>query len=251
MYEDIKNLKELLDSGLITQQEYDSKKAKLLGLETAEDVEIREEVERAKVEHQERAEGGKLDKRARLKKRIPLIAIVAVALFALCVAYGLGYLGGQPQDDRLERERTARLVQETKKSLSPYTGSIGNAVTTDGSGKKAIEVTSEVWNGRTDIALMGEKGEVSFTAADGKCNGIRWKSKKEYNHSGAFAFMRLLDSYFGEESSCSQTENEDKGCWDQKYTWIDEETNCEVVLEYSNYGQKESNEKLTVVWTFR
>ena len=247
MYEDIKSLKELLDSGVVSQKEYDTKKAEILGLKTVEDKEILEEIESAKIEHQRKLAEEKLERKAKFKKKIPLVAIVVIALLGLGIAYSFGYLGGQPQDDRLEKEHTAQLIQNTKTNLSSFTGAIGNEVTTDSSGKKTIELSSEVWHSRSSVVLMGVEGEISFTAEGGRCNGFKWISKDKFNREDTLDFRCLLDSYFGEEAKFTQEENEYKDCWDQKSIWFDEEANCDVVMEYAN--SEKTNEKIALAWT--
>lgn len=80
MYEDIKALKELLDSGAITRQEFEKKKAEILGIETAEDRAIREEIEAAQVEREQKEAATKAKRNAGIKKKAKAWGIVGGTL---------------------------------------------------------------------------------------------------------------------------------------------------------------------------
>lgn len=105
MFEDIKELKKLLDEGVITQEEFEKKKYEILGMESPEDKKLREEIEQARAEKRERevaaakekAEQAAEEKQKRAaarrgwfsrnKKKLIAIAVAVALVIAALVVY--------------------------------------------------------------------------------------------------------------------------------------------------------------------
>lgn len=239
MYEDVKSLKELLDSGLITQQEYDKKKSEILGIETAEDREIREEIESAWAEQVRRGNAAKAEKGTKAKVKAKRWG-KAVALVALAVALVFVAISLDAFIAKTDREKATKQVQPFMEDMAPYLAYLGKH-TPD----LNISMSQELIDGSYAIRFGSIEGTVSHMTTDASKQILdlcTWESNNSVSSESYSEMITCLDDYFNSESIEQQVAIEGVGGVDATI-WKDPK-NASVVCIWQDEG------KVSIRWAY-
>lgn len=172
-------------------------------------------------------------------RRIPLLILVMGFASLLFGAYQAGYLGGEPQAERLEKEHQERIKEETEKAVKTFAKCFGNKVT----GPIVMGRITEVENAPkyNDAEIMGLSGTIEFEDIDHdrKVDGFWWKSEDDYNKKEVKAFIASLNTYFGDDIELTKSELDMLDYHEPDRVWRDDRTDCYVGIFYNDLGDKD------------
>lgn len=230
MYESIKALKDLLDSGAITQEEYEAKKREVLGILTEEDRLKLDAAEAARQEEERKHKEEAREKRLNAGKRIAPIAVAALAALAILV-FAMG-----------------AEVRNSRNNMEPYLQALGASVPRS----MKLDLSNELVQGSGSVEVMGVEGTISYEADDGEVVIAVWKSNDTFTGDERDDFIESLNDYFGNDYRFEFDQIGDREWYYYDHVWQDKTVPCEAHVAYNYIPSRDNldadDKRVTIEW---